>query len=130
MDITTRRKKRKYLQGVLLLGVIVPIRAENCSLCEDGTPPKDPTAIFNYVKGDIDQTVNCSFAHTDLAPGGEFANCTELHTATNDICGCGDIPKCSLCGDGKSLPLPSRVVAGMCTIFYYLLSNYIFNLPT
>mmetsp|Transcript_22112 Transcript_22112/g.32305 ORF Transcript_22112/g.32305 Transcript_22112/m.32305 type:complete len:245 (-) Transcript_22112:257-991(-) len=101
-----------YLFTILLLLPVVS--SEICNICKNTShTPQDPGAKFTYSKDGSDLAVNCTFG-SELAQQGEFSNCTELQSATEDICKCGDSPPedhtCNLCGD-ETLPQPDRMVA-------------------
>lgn len=101
----------KCIQSLLLFAAISiqECLSANCTLCPDGSLPTDPDAKLVLDKG---QVITCSKAHEE-ALKGYFANCTNLHQRSIEICGCGKPPekKCSLC-ENKDLPLPDKIISG------------------
>jgi hypothetical protein len=107
---------RSFLQFFLLstsVHMIPFVRAENCTLCADGSYPGDPLAKFTYTKNGQSQAITCDMGYTE-ALKGEFSSCEDLHIRTESICQCGvkNITRsCNLCSLGEELPEPTKKIA-------------------
>lgn len=91
----------------------------NCTLCADGSAPKDMTAIGNF--GDV--TLTCGDVYNNGTLHLPPANCTFLQGIGDFLCSCNtDLPTvndCTLCEDGSNIPegllesFPGKTCAAM-----------------
>ncbi len=91
--------------------------ADVCTVCSNPDHVmNDLTARIVWPPGNSERVGFSCEEIGDLLTGGNFTDCANVQTVSDDICMCGpDDPSqftCQLCGNGTPLPEPNRVVAG------------------
>ena len=101
---------------LFVLAVVVPLSIAqpqnetivDCTLCENGLPPNDPSARFNLGL----ETLTCQTIFERGVYRVNPSNCSFLQNRGRQVCFCGrQVPKlnrnCTLCEDGTALPGPN-----------------------